>query len=52
MTDSDFELLIRISGNLEGLSVSLHEREPHIASWLCDMSEWVDGIIERSRNDA
>ena len=50
MTDSDLDILIRISGNLEGISVALHESMPHIATWLCDMTEWLEGIIERCKN--
>lgn len=47
MSDSDLELLIRIAGNLEGISATL-DNEP-LANWLCDISEMIDGIIERSR---
>ena len=49
MEDKDFELLIRIAGNLEGISTALIESNPPIANWLCDMSEWLDGIIDRVR---
>ena len=47
-TQSDFELLIRIAGNLEGISATLDDNKP-LANYLCDISEWIDGIIERCR---
>ena len=49
MSDKDLELLIRIAGNLEGISATLDDDKP-LANYLCDISEWIDGIIERSRN--
>ena len=47
MSESDFELLIRIAGNLEGISATLEDKP--LANYLCDISEWLDGIIERCR---
>ena len=47
MSDNDLELLIRIAGNLEGISATLDDKP--LANYLCDISEWLDGIIERCR---
>ena len=49
MNASDRELLIRIAGNLEGISATMDDNRP-LANYLCDMTEWLDGIIERSGN--
>jgi hypothetical protein len=49
MTDDDLELLIRIAGNLEGISATINDNKP-LANYLCDLSEMLDGIIERVKN--
>ena len=48
MSDNDLELLIRIAGNLEGISATMDDNKP-LANYLFDISEWLDGIIERCR---
>lgn len=48
MSEKDLELLIRIAGNLEGLSAAMSDNKP-LANYLCDISEWIDGIIERNK---
>jgi hypothetical protein len=50
ITDKDLELLIRIAGNLEGISATMDDNKP-LANYLCDISEMIDGIIERCRNE-
>jgi hypothetical protein len=48
MSEKDLELLIRIAGNLEGISATMDDNRP-LAIYLCDISEMLDGIIERCR---
>lgn len=50
MSDKDLELLMRIAGNLDGISATLDENKA-LANYLCDRSEWIDGIIERCREN-
>lgn len=48
MTDDDLELLIRIAGNLEGISATMDNKP--LANYLCDLSKMLYGIIERVKN--
>ena len=48
MSEEDLELLIRIAGNLEGVSAAMEDNKP-LATYLYDISEWINGIIERNK---